>query len=446
MPLAERLPAQRLPALGYPDFRRWIVGSFFSNVGGSLQIWAIFWQLDHLTHRPEAVGLVGLVRIAPLLVFGLFAGLVADTRERAKVLLVTQSVMGVVALALAALTFAGGLTPVVIYVFVLMEACARAYDGPARQSIVANLVPSEHFPNAASINGIQWRLSEVLGPVLSGILIAAFGPTNGPGAAYALNALSFGSLLYAVIRLPYLPARVARSQGVKAVFGSIGEGIAYLRRTNVVRNAMWIDFWGTLVAGASALLPTFARAVLHVGPTGYGFLVASQGLGAMVASSYLAWRTPFAHPGRIVIGMIALFGVCTAGVGLAPNLGVAILFLAGVGATDMVSTVQRQTIRQLAVPDEMRGRLSSIGMIFQVSGPQLGDWEAAQLAGYAGTRTSFVVGGLGAIVAAVWYGLRGPALRDYVFDPPAPVPATDAPGKIVSAATGETSSESAAPR
>lgn len=406
----------QLPALQYPAFRRWIVGSFFSNIGGSLQIWAVFWQLDHLTHRPEAVGLVGLVRVVPLLVFGLFAGLVADTRERAKILLVTQSLMGVVAVALAALTLSGRVTPEAIYVLVLMEACARAYDGPARQSIVANLVPPEHYANAASISGIQWRLSEVLGPVLSGVLIAVFGARIGPGAAYVLNALSFGTLLYAVVRLPSLPAKVARSQGAQQVFKSIGDGLRFLRTTMVVRNAMWIDFWGTFVAGASALLPTFARAVLHVGPTQYGFLVASQGLGAMAASSFLAYRPAFDRPGRVVILMIALFGLCTAGVGLSPNLYVAILFLMGVGATDMISTVQRQTIRQLAVPDEMRGRLSSIGMIFQVSGPQLGDYEAAKVAGLTDTRTSFVLGGLGALFAAAWYQFRGPALRDYEYE------------------------------
>ncbi len=406
----------RLPALGHPAFVRWVVGSFFSNVGGSLQIWAVFWQLDHLTHRPEAVGLVGLVRVLPLLVFGLFAGLVADTHERPKILLVTQSVMGAVALGLAALTLLGHPTPNAIYCLVFAEACARAYDGPARQSIVANLVPPEHYANAASISGIQWRLSEVLGPVLSGLLIWAFGERLGPGAAYVINALSFGAFLYAVLRLPHLPARVARSQGAQQVFKSIGDGLRFLRSAVVVRNAMWIDFWGTFVAGASALLPTFARATLHVGAREYGFLVASQGLGAMAASSYLAWRPAYERPGRLVILMIALFGLSTVGVGLSPNLYVAILFLAGVGATDMISTVQRQTIRQLAVPDEMRGRLSSIGMIFQVSGPQVGDWEAAKVAGLYGTRVSFVLGGIGAIFAAAWYQLRGPALRDYEYE------------------------------
>ena len=412
MPLPDRLPA-----LAYPAFRRWVLGSFFSNVGGSLQIWAVFWQLDHLTNRAIAVGYVGLIRVVPLLVFGLFAGLFADTRERAKILVATQSTMGVVALALSALSFSGHATPLAIYGLVFVDACARAYDGPARQSIVANLVPNEHYANAASISGIQWRLSEVLGPVLSGLLIWALGARLGPSAAYGLNALSFGALLYAVLNLPHLPARVARSQGARAVIASIGDGLRFLRATTVVRNAMWIDFWGTFVAGASALLPTFARAVLHVDARGLGFLVASQGFGAMAASSALAWRPAYARPGKVVILMIALFGLCTAGVGLSPNLYVAILFLAGVGATDMISTVQRQTIRQLAVPDEMRGRLSSIGMIFQVSGPQLGDYEAATVADLAGTRASFVLGGLGAVFAAGWYAVRGSALRDYEYEP-----------------------------
>ena len=418
MPLAERLPS-----LAFPHYRRWIVGSFFSNVGSSLQLWAVFWQINHLTHRPEAVGYVGLIRVVPLLVFGLFAGLVADQRERPKVLLVTQTLMAVVSLLLAVLTLSGRITLPVIYGLVFLDACARAYDGPARQSIVANLVPPEVYANAASVGGIQWRLSEVLGPVLSGALIALFGAAQGPGIAYAANAVSFGAFLYAVLKLPHLPPRVARTKGAKSILAGINEGIVYLRKTAVVRNAMWIDFWGTLVAGASALLPYFASDVLRVGPTVYGVLVASQGLGAMIASAVLAARPAFRGPGRWVIGMIALFGLATVGVGLSPHWTVAFAFLMAVGATDMISTVQRQTIRQLAVPDAMRGRLSSIGMIFQVSGPQLGDWEAAQLAGFTSTRFSFVFGGLLAVFVAGWYRLRGPALRDYEYDDPPPVAA-----------------------
>jgi MFS family permease len=394
-----------------------VVGSFLSNVGGSLQIWAIFWQLDHLTGREIAVGYVGLVRVIPLLVFGLFAGLIADQHERSRILLITQSIMGVIALVLGTLTFSGAITPGLIYLLLGLDACARAFDGPARQSIVVNLVPNEHYANAASVSGIQWRLSEVLGPVLSGLLIAAFGAKNGPATAYLLNAFSFLALLYAVIRLPRMPGHLGRSEGVRQVFASIAEGIDFLRATAVVRNAMWIDFWGTFVAGASALLPFMNREVLHGTPTQYGFLVASQGLGAMAASSYLAWKTVPTAPGKRVIKMIALFGVSTIGFGLSPNVWIAMLCLMGVGATDMISTVMRQTIRQLAVPDAMRGRLSSIGMIFQVSGPQLGDLEAAALAEARSARFSLVTGGIGALFAAGWYWLRGPALRDYEYKP-----------------------------
>lgn len=390
-----------------------MVGSFVSNVGGSLQLWTVFWLLDHLTRRPEAVGLVGLVRIVPLLALGLFGGLVADTRERPRVLRWTQSAMALVAVGLAVLAATDGATPLAIYVLIFLEACARAYNAPARQSIVANLVPREHFPNAAGINGVQWRLSEVIGPVLSGLLIAGLGPRWGTAAAFALNAVSFAGLLLALRRVPHLPARMPREPGLPAIRRGITEGIAYLRRTYVVRNAMWLDFWGTFVGGASALLPAFARADLRVGPTGYGVLTAATGAGAMLASLALAGsRTP-RRPGRVVIGSIALFGAATIALGFAPNLAWAAFALAAVGASDMVSTVQRQTIRQLAVPDEMRGRLASIGQIFQVSGPQLGDWEAAEVAGAIGVRGSFVLGGAGAIVAAVWYRLRGPALRDY---------------------------------
>lgn len=409
--------SQRLPALEHAAFRRWFLGSFLSNIGGSLQSATIFWLLDNITHRAQAVGIVGVIRVVPLLFLGLFAGVVADQRERAKVLLVTQSAKAVVALLLAILVFTHLITPLAVYALVGLDACAQAYDGPSRQSIVANLVPSHHYPNAASINGIQWRMSEVLGPVLSGALIAHLGERMGPSSAFFINAISFGALLYAVARLPHLPARNARSTGSREVFQSIREGVHFLRSVTVVRNAMWIDFWGTFVAGASALLPLFARAVLKVGPAEYGFLVASQGLGAMAASAALAIRPAALKPGKWVIGMIGLFGVATAGVGLSPNMAVAVVCLMAVGATDMVSTVMRQTIRQLAVPDAMRGRLSSIGMIFQVSGPQLGDFEAAQVAEAAGSRFSFVLGGLGAMFVAGWYQFRGPALRDYQYQP-----------------------------
>lgn len=406
----------RLPALQYRHFRNWIAGSFISNLGGQLQVWGMFWHLDHLTKQPIAVGYVGLVRVVPLIGLGLFGGVVADQRDRRKVLLTTQTAMASTAAAMAFFTITNTVTPMVIYTLVFLEAIARAYNGPVRQAMIANLVPTEHFPNAASINGIQWRLSDVLGPAVAGILIATLGPVHGLSACYIFNALSFGALILAVIKLPPFPSRVDRSKGAREVLASIKEGFVFLKETPVIANAMWIDFWGTFLAGAQALLPAFVRSELKLGAQWYGGLASAGGVGALLASGALAFLPTIRKQGAWVIAMIALFGACTILFGLSPNFWTAAIFYAGIGASDMISTVLRQTIRQLAMPDNMRGRLSSIGMILQVSGPQLGDYEAAGLAQALGIRVSLVAGGIGSFLVAAWYRARGKALRDYTHE------------------------------
>jgi MFS family permease len=404
----------RLPALRHRHFRNWVIGAFVSNIGGQLQAWAIFWHLDHLTHQPMSVGIVGLVRIVPLIGLGLFGGVVADQFDRRKVLVLTQTGMALSAAGLATATILGLITPTVIYLFVALDATARAFDGPVRQAIVPNLVPLRDYPNAASINGIQWRLGEVLGPALTGVLIAGLGATHGTFACYSLNAVSYGAVIGVVLLQPSYPPKTSRSTSVREVFLSIGEGIKFLRTTKVLANAMWIDFWGTFFAGAVALLPAFARAVLHLDPRGYGLLAASAGFGAMLASAFLAWMPTIYRQGRWVIIMITLYGFSTVLFGLSRTLWVAMLFLACTGAADMISTVLRQTIRQLAIPDALRGRLSGIGMIFQVSGPQAGDFEAATLAEYSSVRASLMIGGFGAMLIAAWYRWRAPTLDGYV--------------------------------
>jgi MFS family permease len=321
--------------------------------------------------------------------------------------------MAVSAAGLAIATISGFINPGIIYLFVVLDAIARAFDGPVRQAIVPNLVPLHHYPNAASINGIQWRLGEVIGPALTGVLIASLGPIHGTFACYALNAVSYGAVIAVVLQLPSYKPKSTRSTSTREVFQSIGEGVQFLRSTKVLSNAMWIDFWGTFFAGAVALLPAFARAELHLDARGYGLLAASSGFGAMIASMVLAWIPTVRRQGRWVILMITFYGLSTICFGLSRNLWLAMAFLACTGAADMISTVLRQTIRQLAIPDQLRGRLSGIGMIFQVSGPQAGDFEAATLANFAGVRASLMIGGVGAMLIAAWYRLRGPALDRY---------------------------------
>lgn len=407
--------ADRLPALRSPGFRNYVLGSFVSNTGNTIQAWAIAWHVYHLTGSSLMVGLLGLVRVGPLLVFTLFGGVLADHADRRKIMIAMQSAMAMIALALFWTTSAGLVTIGLLYLFVGCNAVARAFDGPARQSMVVGLVPIEHFPNAASLNGMSWRLSDVVGPIIAGFLLASPGLFGFEGLAlcYGLNFLSFIAVLVAVWRLsPRQTINPDRPQNVREVLARIGEGLRFVNRTPVVRSAMWIDFWATLFSGAEALLPAFAGAILKLGPQGYGILAASTGVGALLAATGMAWFPTPRRQGRVVVGMIGLYGLATICFGVSQNLITAAVSLAAVGAADMISTVLRQTIRQLATPDELRGRMSATSSLFHISGPQLGDFEAGAVAGLWGERASIIIGGgLCVLVAAHWSRAR--ALVEY---------------------------------
>jgi MFS family permease len=409
-----RLP-DRLPALRSTGFRNYLLGSFVSNTGNTVQAWAIAWHVYHLTGSSLMVGLLGLVRVGPLLVFTLFGGVLADHADRRRIMLAMQSAMALVALLLFWSSTAGFITVGLLNVFVALNAVARAFDGPARQSMVVGLVPIEHFPNAASLNGMGWRLSDVVGPIVAGLLLGSNGlfGVDGLALCYGLNFLSFLAVLAAVWRLrPKQIINPDRPKNLGEVFSRITEGLRFVNRTPVVRSAMWIDFWATLFSGAEALLPAFAGTILKLGPQGYGILAASTGVGALLAATGMAWFPTPRRQGRVVVGMIGLYGLATICFGVSQNLLTAALSLAAVGAADMISTVLRQTIRQLATPDELRGRMSATSSLFHISGPQLGDFEAGAVAGLWGERASIVIGGsLCLLVAAHWSRAR--ALVEY---------------------------------
>jgi MFS family permease len=411
----------RFVALTHPSFRYYLAGGFLSNVGNQVQTWAIVWHVYSLTESSFMVGVIGLVRVAPLLLFSLFGGVIADQFDRRKVMLLTQSALMVIAVVLAILTLSDRDTVGAIYALVAVSAVARAFDGPSRQALVASLVPANHLPNAISLNGVSWRLSDVIGPIIAGFLIAwnVPGPVSGLALCYVVNFVSFFAVLYAVWklppRLPDMPG-LERVRSLGQVVDFIKDGLRFVHRTPVVRNAMWIDFWATFFSAADALLPAFAGPILELGPKGFGILAASTGVGALLAAVVMTWLPPVRHQGRWVIIMIAAYGVCTVLFGLSQNLAMAVIFLAGTGAADMVSTVLRQTIRQLATPDHMRGRMSATGMLFHISGPQLGDFEAGLVSKFTGERLSVVLGGLACMVIAGIWG-KGSALRDYEHRP-----------------------------
>jgi len=334
-------------------------------------------------------------------------------------MLITQLAMALVALGAFTITVTDRVSVGAIYLIVALHSVARAFDGPARQSMFVSLVPARDFPNAASLNGMSWRLSDVLGPLAAGLMIESvqIGAINGIALCYGINFLSFTAVMAAVYRLPANrpDAGLDHARTISDVFLRIGEGFQFIRRTPAVRGAMMIDFWATLFSGADALFPAMATSVLNLGPQALGFLTGSVGAGALVGATYMAWRPTIRRQGLVVVTMIATYGLFTIAFGLSNSLWMAMICLAGVGASDMISTVLRQTIRQLATPDTMRGRMNATCSLFHISGPQLGDVEAGAVASLAGERFSIILGGSLCLGIAALFS-RGRGLADYVHD------------------------------
>lgn len=420
--------SKRLPALAHVYYRRYLAGSFISNVGNMMQATAIALHVYQLTGSSLMVGLLGLVRVVPLLLFSLIGGIVADHHDRRTVMILTQVGMAIVAISLALMELWQITTVALIYVMVALFSVARAFDGPARQAMVVNLVPVQSLPNAIGLNGISWRLSDVLGPLLAGLTIygGGFAPFGPYGACYVLNAASFVAVMASLWQIPARPPTVQGGSGI----GSIAElkkalidGLHYVNKTPVLRSAMWIDFWATFFSSADALIPAFAKKILAVGDAGAGMMMAAIGIGALVGAILMTLMPTVRHQGRWVIWMIALYGVCTVLFGFSPNFTLALLFLAGTGFADMVSTVLRQTIRQMVTPDHMRGRMSATSMLFNISGPQLGDFEAGAVSVATGERWAVSIGGMACMLVALHWS-SGHALRDYEhIAPPEPVAA-----------------------
>jgi len=395
------------PALRHSGFRGYLAGSFVSNAGNSLQAAALSLHVYQLTGSSLMVGLMGLVRVVPLVALTLFGGVLADHADRRKVMLLTQSGMALVALLAFALTYTGSVTVGGLYLVVALNAIARAFDGPARQAMFFRLVPRKDFANAASLNAVTWQACDVVGPVLAGFLIAGggLGRLGGYSLCYGLNFASFAAVMMAVWWLPpCLPESTSEApKSFGEVFQRIGDGLQFVNRTPVVRQAMWVDFWATLWSGANALIPAMSTSILGLDARGYGLLRASSAIGAGVAALALSALPTIRRQGRVVVIMIGFYGLFTIAFGFSNSLWTASLSLALVGASDMISTVMRQTIRQLTTPDELRGRMNATSSLFHISGPQLGDAEAGAAAALWGERVSIVLGGgLCLFVAAHW--------------------------------------------
>jgi MFS family permease len=394
-------------ALRSRNFRLLWIGQFISFTGSQMQSVAILWQVYALTHDPLALGAVGLVRLIPIFVFGILSGVVADSLDRRKLLLVTQSGMAVVALAFAALSFTHTITIGWLYVLAMLSSTFGAFDSPARQSLIPNMVPAEDLANAFSLNSTMFQAAGVLGPAISGLLIGR----SGLGWVYFINAVSFLAVIFSLLAMTGIGGRIEDRGRIS--FGAAAEGMRFVFSQPIIRSTMLLDFIASFFASATALLPIFAADILRVGAEGYGVLFSAAAIGALTAGVALSLIHRIPRQGSVLLAAIGLFSLGTIVFGISRVFWITFCALALTGAADMVSTVIRNTARQLQTPDSLRGRMVSLNMIFFMGGPQLGEFEAGAVANWLGAPASVVLGGLGSLIATIWVAATTPELRKY---------------------------------
>jgi MFS family permease len=407
-------------ALRHRNFRLLWLSLFVSFAGSFMQQAAILWHVSLLVtpaHKGLALGMVGLVRVLPIIFFSLVSGVAADVFDRRKLMLITQLGGTIVASVLAVLAFMGITVVWPIYVLAAVGAAAGAFDAPARQALVPALVPREDLANAISLNTVMVQVAQVGGPALGGVLIAL---TN-VGWAYVFNAISFLVVVVALSMMRNVP-KTERGKGHAGDEMSIKaarEGLRFVFRSPMIRSTMLLDFFATFFASATALLPIFAQDILHVGPRGYGWLYAAPAVGASLGSLVMVravddidWR------GRVLVWAVLAYGLSTVVFGFSRVFWISFLCLALSGASDAVSMVIRNLVRQLDTPDELRGRMTGINMVFFMGGPQLGELEAGAVANWLGAPFSVVSGGFGCLVATLILVAMTPQVWKYRRDTP----------------------------
>jgi MFS family permease len=414
-------------ALRHRNFRLIWIGLMLSFTGSMMQNAALLWHVSLLV-PPErkglALGFVGLVKVVPIVLFSMISGVVADAWDRQRLMLGTQLAATAVALGLAALTLSGSTAVWPVYVLAALGAAVSAFDLPARNALVPTLVPREHLPNAISLNTIMFQLASVAGPSLAGIVIT----WKGVAWAYLINAVSFGAVIVALLMMRDVPERSlpAGSPREEVSWRAASEGLRFVFDSPLIRSTMLLDFFATFFSSATALLPIFAQDILHVGASGYGWLYAAPAIGSVVTSAAMVPLTEhIQRRGPTLLWAVAGHGLFTLIFGLSRSFALTFFCLAMVGATDTVSVVIRNVVRQLETPDRLRGRMTGVNMVFFMGGPQLGELEAGTVANWRGAPFSVITGGIGCIMATVWVAASTPALRHYrreVAEATAPVP------------------------
>jgi MFS family permease len=402
-----------------PDFRFYWTARLASTVGQMAMVIVIGWQVydiarQTMTTREAALqlGLIGVVQFVPLFLLTLVTGWTADRVDRRLVARASISLEIFCAGFLAWLAWHGTTTLAALFAVAALLGVARAFAGPALSALAPNLVPREILPRAIAMSSIAWQSGAIAGPALGGYLYAL-----APHAPYAVSGLLFLLSLFCMFMIGPKP-RTAIA-GSRNPWRQMIDGLSYVRRNRLVLGAISLDLFAVLLGGATAMLPVFARDILHAGPEGLGHLRAAPALGATLTAIYFSWRPLKTNVGVKMLAAVATFGAATVVFGLSRWMPLSLSCLALLGAADMFSVFVRQSLIQLYTPDDMRGRVGAASTLFISASNELGEAESGFLAALIGPVTAVVLGGFGAIAVTLLWAKWFPELRlARSFDPP----------------------------
>ena len=390
-------------AFGHRGFMLYWTARFLATFAVQVVSVAIGWQVYDLTRDPLDLGIVGLMQFLPSLALVLVTGPAADRFNRRAIMAFCLVAEILCAATLLGLTLAGERRVWPIFAVALGIGVARAFFGPATQSLVPNLVPPEHLGNAIAWNSSSRQVAVITGPVAGGLLYGL--------AAEAAYAAAVVMLLAAIVSIALIPPPAQKTAPEPASWNQLVAGFRYVWDHKIVLGAISLDLFAVLLGGATALLPAYARDVLEVGPWGLGVLRAGPGLGALAVALWLAWRPLNDRVGTVMFVNVAAFGLFTVVFGLSTTPWLSVVALAIMGGTDMVSVYVRQTLIQLATPDEVRGRVNAVSSVFVGASSELGEFRAGVSAALIGVVPAVVVGGVATMLVAALWAVWFPELR-----------------------------------
>jgi len=395
------------PAAGalrsHPAFVQFWFARICSGFGFQMLSVAVGWQVYAITGRALDLGLIGLVQFIPSVLLALPAGHVADQFERRRIVLLGQIVDMLAIAVLAVISFMHVANELAILALVFVIGIAKAFEFPAMQSMLPALVPTFVLPRAMAASASAGQAAMIMGPAIGGLLYVA-----GPGVVYALCALLY---LIAVLLMAHLRYEQAQPRREPATLKTLFAGVHFIRARPDVLGVISLDLFAVLLGGATALLPIFAKDVLHTGPWGLGLLRAAPAVGALLMSLWLARHNMERRVGPIMFASVAGFGLATLVFAVSTVLWLSLVALFALGAFDMVSMVIRGALVQLDTPDDMRGRVSAVNAIFINTSNQLGEFESGLLAAWVGAVNSTVIGGIGTLVVVALWMAMFPTLR-----------------------------------